>query len=96
MLKLYGLSFSDLVQHSPKHADARIGAIKIAKVLVEDKELLQHLLNHKRIPVKLLEQKVSVSRKTIERNRKYIIAIALIFTNDYMYLKDYLKGVLDV
>ncbi len=38
---------------------------------------------------------VSVSRKTIERNRKYIIAIALILSGDYVYMKDYLKGVLE-
>jgi RNA polymerase sigma factor len=38
---------------------------------------------------------VKVSRKTIERNRKYIIAIALILIGDYVYLKDYIKGVLE-
>jgi RNA polymerase sigma factor len=38
---------------------------------------------------------VDVSRKTIERNRKYIIAIALIMTGDYVYMKDYIKGVLE-
>ncbi|MCY8111045.1 RNA polymerase subunit sigma, partial [Bacillus spizizenii] len=30
----------------------------------------------------------------IERNRKYIIAMCIIITGDYIYLKDYLKGVL--
>ncbi|MCY7551547.1 RNA polymerase subunit sigma, partial [Bacillus safensis] len=30
-----------------------------------------------------------------ERNRKYIIAMAIIMTGDYVYLKDYLKGVLN-
>jgi len=38
---------------------------------------------------------VAGSRKTVERNRKYIIAMAIIITGDYVYLKDYLKGVLN-
>lgn len=93
-LKSYELNFSDLVENSPKHADARKSAIQVAKILVENKELLSLLLEKKRLPIKQLEKKVEVSRKTIERNRKYIIAIALILASDYIYMKDYLKGVL--
>ncbi|XJZ28281.1 RNA polymerase sigma factor SigI [Bacillota bacterium Lsc_1132] len=94
-LKNYELSFSDLVENSPKHADARKSAIQVAKILVENEELSQILFEKKRLPIKQLEKMVEVSRKTIERNRKYIIAIALILSSDYIYLKDYLKGVLD-
>ncbi|MGG5253178.1 RNA polymerase sigma factor SigI [Neobacillus sp. SM06] len=94
-LQQFELSFSDLLENSPKHADARKNAIQIAKVLVENKELLQLLLEKRRLPIKQLEQMVKVSRKTIERNRKYIIAIALILTSDYIYMKDYLRGVLE-
>jgi RNA polymerase sigma factor len=53
------------------------------------------LFSNKRLPIKQLEKMVDVSRKTIERNRKYIIAIALILASDYVYMKDYIKGVLD-
>lgn len=95
LLTKYDLSFSDLVEQSPKHADARKNAIVIAKILVDDKELIKLLLEKKRLPIKQLEEKVNVSRKTIERNRKYIIAIALVLTSDYVYMKDYIKGVLE-
>ncbi|WML43480.1 RNA polymerase sigma factor SigI [Neobacillus sp. PS3-40] len=95
MLKIYDLSFSDLVENSPKHADARKSAITIAKILSEDEELRSLLIEKKRLPIKQLEQMVEVSRKTIERNRKYIIAIALILSGDYIYMKDYIKGVLE-
>lgn len=94
LLSTFDLSFSDLVENSPKHADARKNAIIAAKMLVEDKELKNLLFEKKRLPIKQLEQMVNVSRKTIERNRKYIIAIALILSSDYVYMKDYLKGVL--
>ena len=86
LLKTFNLSFSDLVEQSPKHADARRTAILIARLLVEDAELRKLLLEKKRIPIKQLEEMVEVSRKTIERNRKYIIAIALILLNNQLYV----------
>ncbi|MEH7113852.1 RNA polymerase sigma factor SigI [Neobacillus niacini] len=95
LLTTFDLSFSDLVVSSPKHADARSNAIIVAKTLVENSELKNFLFEKKRLPIKQLEKMVEVSRKTIERNRKYIIAIALILSSDYLYLNDYLKGVLD-
>lgn len=95
LLEKFDLSFKDLVKNSPKHADARKNAIAVAKVLVENQDLREQLFEKKRLPVKELEKMVDVSRKTIERNRKYIIAIALILSSDYIYLKEYLRGVLD-
>ncbi|MEH7354961.1 RNA polymerase sigma factor SigI [Neobacillus drentensis] len=95
LLTTFDLSFSDLVENSPKHADARKSAIMTAKLIVDNPELKELLFEKKRLPIKQLEKMVKVSRKTIERNRKYIIAIALILSNDYVYMKDYIKGVLD-
>jgi RNA polymerase sigma factor len=95
VLKQFGLSFQDLLENSPKHEDARTNAILTAKILTENEELKTYLLEKKRLPIKQLESFVSVSRKTIERNRKYIMAISLILIGDYVYLKDYLKGVLE-
>jgi RNA polymerase sigma factor len=95
LLTTFDLSFNDLVENSPKHVDARKNAIIAAKMLVESQELKEMLFANKRLPIKQLEKMVDVSRKTIERNRKYIIAIALILASDYVYMKDYIRGVLD-
>lgn len=91
----FGLTFSELLENSPKHADARQNAMLVAKTLVEEEGLIQVLFDKKQLPIKQLEAKVDVSRKTIERNRKYIIAMAIILVGDYLYLKDYIKGVLE-
>ncbi|WP_421384272.1 RNA polymerase sigma factor SigI [Bacillus salacetis] len=91
-LKEYSLSFDDLVSNSPKHEDARVNAISIAKLVVSTPSLLEYLQEKKRLPIKQLEKQVGFSRKTIERNRKYIIAISIIIMGDFYYLKDYLKG----
>jgi RNA polymerase sigma factor len=95
-LTLFNLSFMDLVEQSPKHEDARLNAIEIAKTVVTSNDLMNYLMEKKRLPIKKIEKQVNVSRKTIERNRKYIIAISLIMIGDYVYLKDYLKGRLDI
>lgn len=95
LLKTYKLSFSDLVKQSPKHEDARINAFMAAKAIVEDRVLLAQLMENKKLPMKLLEKRVSVSRKTLERNRKYIIAVVLILAGDFLYLKEYIKGRLE-
>ncbi|MEK3805241.1 MULTISPECIES: RNA polymerase sigma factor SigI [unclassified Metabacillus] len=94
VLQEFGLSFSELMENSPKHMDARQNAIKVAQVLIEHDELRRILFAKKQLPVKQLESLVSVSRKTIERNRKYIIAMTIILSGDYVYLKDYIRGVL--
>lgn len=95
VLRDFGLSFEDLVKQSPKHADARKNAMKVAVALVKQEEMQQFLIEKKKLPIKQLEDEVKVSRKTIERNRKYIIAISLILMGDYFYLRDYIKGVLE-
>lgn len=95
-LAQYKLSFHDLVEQSPKHEDARLNAIEIAKKVVSSPELLDYLTEKRRLPIKKLEKQVNVTRKTIERNRKYIIAISLILIGDYVYLRDYLKGRLEI
>ncbi|MFD1735505.1 RNA polymerase sigma factor SigI [Bacillus salitolerans] len=94
ILKQFDLTFQDLVDHSPKHADARENAMRIAHEVIQDTDFKQTLFTKKRLPIKELEKRVEVSRKTIERNRKYIIAICIIMASDYVYLKDYVKGVM--
>ncbi len=92
VLKDFKISFTDLVKESPKHQDTRNDVLEVAKLLMKDEELLEILFQKKKLPLKLLEQKTIKSRKTLERHRKYIIAMCLIFSNEYTYLKDYIGG----
>ncbi|MDL4840425.1 RNA polymerase sigma-I factor [Aquibacillus rhizosphaerae] len=92
-LKEYKISFEELTIISPKHNDARASAIKVARVLYDDEQLRDYVIKKKKVPIKLLVNLVNVSKKTLERNRKYILVIFIILSGDYVYLKDYLKGV---
>lgn len=87
----FGLKLNDLYNSAPKHIDARHNAIDVATTLIENEELRDLFLTTKKLPIKDLDKIVNVSRKTIERNRKYIIALAIIINGDFKFLKDYLK-----
>ncbi|MFC0523363.1 RNA polymerase sigma factor SigI [Pontibacillus salicampi] len=92
-LKTYKLSFEELTNISPKHRDARESAIKVARTIYEDEQLRDFVLEKRKLPMKLLAGKVEVSKKTLERNRKFILAIFIILSEDYVYLQDYIRGV---
>ncbi|WP_241674594.1 RNA polymerase sigma factor SigI [Paenibacillus luteus] len=85
-----GISFTELVEHSPKHADSRRLLIGIAQTLVSEAGLMDSLRETNKLAVKELTEMCGVSRKTIERNRKYIIAIAIIISGTYPFMHDYL------
>ncbi|HHY71803.1 MAG TPA: RNA polymerase sigma-I factor [Bacillus bacterium] len=91
LLLSYGITFEALSGECPKHLDARENAKRIAKIVVENIEIKKALVEKRRLPVKELETLVSCSRKTIERNRKYIIAIALIHIGQFHALKSYIE-----
>lgn len=92
VLKDYGLSFDELTKASPKHKDSRKTAIQIAQIIAETPEFFTYLTQNKKLPMKELVSTVEVSRKTIERHRKYIIAVTLLLNSRFVYIKEYIKG----
>ncbi len=91
-LKEFNISFDSLVDDAPKKMDARKRAMETARIIADCPEYISHLMKTKQLPLAGIVGKTSLSRKTLERNRKYIIAIVLILSGDYSYLKDYIQG----
>jgi RNA polymerase sigma factor len=91
-LSEFGIRFMDLVEASPSHADSRDALFKIGKQLADNEEWMQVLLLKHTLPIKEILNEVNVSRKTLERNRKFIIAVALIHSGSYPFLREYLQG----
>ncbi|WP_253944885.1 RNA polymerase sigma factor SigI [Paenibacillus sp. NEAU-GSW1] len=90
-LEGFGVTFLELVECSPKHADSREMLKGIAGSLASNEKLFEQLRTTGKLPVKELTDLCEVSRKTIERNRKYIIAVAFIMKGTYPYLFDYIN-----
>ncbi|MBO8171677.1 MAG: RNA polymerase sigma-I factor [Bacillaceae bacterium] len=88
MLKAYGIQFSELEAAAPKHRDSRATLVRIARDFARDEELVRDLKATKKLPLKKMARMAGVSRKTLERSRKYLIAIILILTGDeFVHLK---------
>lgn len=92
VLQQYGLAFAELPDSSPKHQDTRENCFKLARMVIEQEELKQHLLTKKRLPVKQLSLFSQIPSKTIEKNRKYIIAVAICLLHpDLQRMKQYIE-----
>lgn len=93
LLKEYGISFSDLVKGSPQHSDTRQRLQQVAVSLVQSPPRMMFLLKTKKLPLLELSLELDISRKTLERSRKYIIALALImqFDEEFTYLRSYIQ-----
>jgi len=88
-LAAYGITFGELVDGSPKHEDTRRSLIGIGALISRDSALFEPLTSKKSLPLKELSERVDVSRKTLERGRKYIIAVALIHLGNYPHLQSF-------
>ncbi len=89
-LKEFRISLEDVIKATPKHEDARENMLLIAKQVKHKKEQRAYLLTKKKLPIAEIVASADVSRKTLERNRTYIIAIALLLIEDYEYVKQFL------
>jgi RNA polymerase sigma factor len=91
VLEVYGFSFMDLARCSPKAKKTRSACGKSVVYLLDNPILVKEMRNSKLLPIKILESKVEVPRKILERHRKYIIAATEILYGDYPYLSEYLS-----
>lgn len=89
----FGIELKDLVESAPKHRDSKRLSIRIARVLAENNELSKKLEKKKNIPMVDLMKLVDVNPKTIERNRKFIIAVCFIINSNLDVLQGYVKNV---
>lgn len=91
LLAQYGITLADLVANCPKHRDARESAQAVARTLAQNPAWVKRIMTQRSLPLRELEKDAGVSRKTLERNRKYIIAVVLILIEDFVYLKEYVE-----
>jgi len=91
MLNLYNITLEELVKQSPSHNDTRKLAAKIAYTISENDDLLNYIRTKRNLPLKDISKILNISRKTIEKHRKYIIALVIIISEDLPILKEYIK-----
>ena len=91
LLARYGFSFFDLTECSPKAEKTRSVCAKAVATLLKNPELFQKMRDSGSLPMKELLKISGLSRKVVERHRRYIIAAAEIMNGEYPLLKDYME-----
>lgn len=91
-LKEYKLSFDVLVESSPSHKDTKDKLLNFAFTCSKEKSILDYIYNYKMLPIKQICIFTGENRKFIEKWRRYILTLILIFSNkEYIYIRSYLN-----
>ena len=90
----FEVSLSDVADNCPKQQRTLAACRKALEYAKEHPELLDDLLKTQRLPIGRLSEGSGVERKTLERHRKYMIALLLIYTNGYEIIRGHLKQVM--
>ncbi len=94
VLSSFDVSFSDIADNCPKQERTLTACAKAIRRGGENRELLHELLRTRKLPLSQLVALSGVERKTLERHRKYILAMLLIQTNGYEIIRGHLYAVL--
>ena len=89
-LRLYGFEFIDLVKASPTAKKTKEICSLAVTYIVNNPELVVKIKMTRKLPISEISLAQGISKKTLERHRKYIIAAVEILTNDFNYLSEYL------
>ena len=90
ILSAYGFSLFDLAECSPKAAKTRKACAQAVRTLLDTGGLMDALHRTRALPMKELVRASGVSKKILDRHRRYIIAVAEILYGEYPLVREYL------
>ena len=92
-MKDFGVSLTDVAENCPKQRRTLEACRRALQYAYENPDILDELLKMRRLPISRLMQS-GVERKTLERHRKYMVALLLIYTNGFEIIRGHLKQVM--
>mgnify|MGYP005842934479 FL=1 len=93
-LAQWDISLEDLIKESPKQTGTRRICKEIVTYIIQRNDLIEKIIKTKQLPIAEIQKNTEIPRKKIERLRKYIIALIIVYAGDYTYMKYYLKKML--
>lgn len=90
-LSMYGISLSDVADNCPKQERTLAACHRVLEYAKENPRVFEILEETKKLPVSLLAGAASIEKKTIERHRKYLIAILLAYTNGFEIIRGHIS-----
>ncbi len=92
-LSAFGLSLTDIAHNCPKQGRTLRACMQVLDFAKREPSLLAQLTATKKLPIGYLAEGAGVSKKILERHRKYIVAILLAYTNGFEIIRGHLQQV---
>ena len=86
----FGITFSDVADNCPRQERTLAACRRVLDYARAKPELLARMVETRRLPMGELSQGSGTDKKTMERHRKYLVAILLAFTNGYEIIRGHL------
>lgn len=96
LLESYGLTLADIQENCPKQRRTLRACHRVLAFARENPEALELLVRGKKLPMAMLAEGSGVERKTLERHRRYLVAILLAYTNGFEIIRGHLCQVAPV
>lgn len=90
-LRTYGLSLSDVAACCPKQERTLLACQRALEYAKQNPAILEELTQSKRLPIMRLSMETGIEKKTLERHRRYIVAIMLAYTNGFEIIRGHLS-----
>ncbi len=90
-LAQYGLKLTDIADNCPKQKRTLDACHRVLACARDDSMLLEQLTATGKLPMAALSGASGVERKTMERHRKYLVALLLAFTNGFEIIRGHLR-----
>lgn len=90
-LEKFQISFYDLAKLGPKREKSRNLCYNIASLIVKNEILKKDFYKQHRIPQAQLAKFFSISLKTVEKYRKYIVAVVILMDGDYPKIQTFIN-----
>ena len=94
VMALFGIGFSEVADNSPRQERTQEACARVIRYASANPHLLEQLLRTRKLPLQELVSGAGVDRKTLERHRKYLLAMLLIQTNGYEIIRGHLYRIL--
>lgn len=89
----FGLKLTDIADNCPQQERTMAACHRILAYARENPSLLEQLVSTRKLPMRSLSEGTGVNRKTLERHRKYLLALLLAFTNGFEIIRGHLRQI---
>ena len=93
-LSEFGLKLTDVADNCPKQKRTMSACHEALAFAKKNPLLLEELVASRKLPIGALTKGTGVARKTLERHRKYLVALLLAFTNGFEIIRGHLRQIM--